>query len=84
MFNTESLSLKGPINILSIDNNFNLKPSATLDLFYLINISIMEAIDHYTNILSHIVKDEHFKEKVRPKNRERVERIAGKLMEEQE
>lgn len=55
-----------------------------LDLFYLINISIMEAIEHYTNILNHIVKDERFRKEVRPKNRAKVERIAGKLMEEQE
>lgn len=55
-----------------------------LDLFYLVNVSIMEAVEHYTNIINRVARDERVKKEMRRKNREKVERIAEKLSAEQE
>lgn len=53
-----AVSFIGPLNILDINSaNYNLKQKNIMDLFYLINISIMEAIEHYTNIINHVAKD---------------------------
>ena len=56
VYNTGTVSLQGPLDILHLNStNYNLKPKDMLDLFYLINISIMEAVEHCTHILNHLV-----------------------------
>jgi hypothetical protein len=50
--NGSSKNIMTGFNILNINSNFQSSSKVDPSAFYVINISFMEIIDHYTNILN--------------------------------